>query len=60
MVLPQQATWLDQNLTVDELSISIDELKVKKSPEKDGLPAKFFKISKGTIIGPLWEFGKKL
>ena len=41
------------NLTIDDLSIAIYDLKAKTSPRKDGLLVDFFKVFKEIIIGTL-------
>ena len=41
-VSTHRSRWLDLYLRADEISNAINQLKRKKSPGKDGLPAEFF------------------
>ena len=58
-ISPHHSQWLDLDITADELSNAINQLKSKKSPGKDGLPAEFFSTFKECIIHPLLEIWRE-
>ena len=55
LVSPHHSQWLDLEITADEISNAINQLKSKKSPGKDGPPAEFFSAFKDCLIHPLLE-----
>ena len=58
-VSPHLSQWLDLDITADELLNAMKQLKNKKSPGKDGLPAEFFSSFKECLIHPLLEVWKE-
>ena len=59
-ILPHHSKWIDLDITADELSNAIDQLKSKKSPSKDGLLEEFFFTFKECLIQALVEVWREV